>query len=159
VLLVGAGLRIAQTARTDFSRLVATGLTMILGFQAFFIMAGVLRLLPLTGITLPFMAYGGSSLVANYILVALLLRISDEGASTAAEQATRKRAVDAQEEQDALAAALRAAPADTFPHIAALGAEELMSGPGPDRLTWGFHVLINGVLQTPRPEPEATTDT
>jgi cell division protein FtsW (lipid II flippase) len=82
LLLVGAGLRIAQTARTDFSRLVATGLTMIVGFQAFFIMAGVLRLLPLTGITLPFMAYGGSSLVANYILVALLLRISDEGAST-----------------------------------------------------------------------------
>jgi cell division protein FtsW (lipid II flippase) len=88
LLLVGAGLRIAQTARSDFSRLVATGLTMILGFQAFFIMAGVLRLLPLTGITLPFMAYGGSSLVANYILVALLLRISDEGASTAAEQAS-----------------------------------------------------------------------
>jgi cell division protein FtsW (lipid II flippase) len=80
LLLVGAGLRIAQTARTDFSRLVATGLTMIIGFQAFFIMAGVLRLLPLTGITLPFMAYGGSSLVANYVLVALLLRISDEGA-------------------------------------------------------------------------------
>lgn len=80
LLLVGSGLRIAQTARTDFSRLVATGLTMIVGFQAFFIMAGVLRLLPLTGITLPFMAYGGSSLVANYILVALLLRISDEGA-------------------------------------------------------------------------------
>jgi cell division protein FtsW (lipid II flippase) len=80
LLLVGAGLRIAQTARTDFSRLVATGLTMIMGFQAFFIMAGVLRLLPLTGITLPFMAYGGSSLVANYILIALLLRISDEGA-------------------------------------------------------------------------------
>jgi peptidoglycan glycosyltransferase len=81
LLLVGAGLRIAQTARTDFSRLVATGLTMIIGFQAFFIMAGVLRLLPLTGITLPFMAYGGSSLVANYVLVALLLRISDEGAA------------------------------------------------------------------------------
>ncbi len=80
VLLVGAGLRIAQTARTDFARLIATGLTMIIGFQAFFIMAGVLRLLPLTGITLPFMAYGGSSLVANYILIALLLRISDEGA-------------------------------------------------------------------------------
>ena len=79
----GAGLRIAQTARSDFSRLVATGLTMILGFQAFFIMAGVLRLLPLTGITLPFVAYGGSSLVANYVLIALLMRISEEGASTA----------------------------------------------------------------------------
>ncbi len=80
MLLVGAGMRIAQTARSDFSRLMATGLTIIIGFQAFFIMAGVVRLLPLTGITLPFVAYGGSSLLANYILIALLMRISDEGA-------------------------------------------------------------------------------
>jgi cell division protein FtsW (lipid II flippase) len=80
VLLVGSGFRVAQTARSDFSRLMATGLTLILGFQAFFIMAGVVRLLPFTGITLPFVAYGGSSLLANYILIALMLRISDEGA-------------------------------------------------------------------------------
>ena len=86
LLLVGSGLQIAQRARSDFSRLVATGLTVIIGFQAFFIMAGVLRLLPLTGITLPFVAYGGSSLIANYILIALLLRISDEGTSTAHER-------------------------------------------------------------------------
>jgi peptidoglycan glycosyltransferase len=59
---------------------MATGLTLIIGFQAFFIMAGVVRLLPFTGVTLPFVAYGGSSLVSNYILIALLLRISDEGA-------------------------------------------------------------------------------
>ena len=59
---------------------MATGLTLIIGFQAFFIMAGVVRLLPLTGITLPFVAYGGSSLLANYVLIALLMRISDEGA-------------------------------------------------------------------------------
>jgi cell division protein FtsW (lipid II flippase) len=85
VLMVGAGLRVAQTARSDFSRLTAAGLTLILGFQAFFIMAGVVRLLPFTGITLPFMAYGGSSLVANYVLIALLMRISDEGAKTQAE--------------------------------------------------------------------------
>ena len=83
MLLVGAGLRIAQTARSDFSRLMATGLTIIIGFQAFFIMAGVVRLLPFTGITLPFVAYGGSSLLANYILIALLMRISDEGAQNA----------------------------------------------------------------------------
>lgn len=77
-LLVGSGLQIAQRSRSDFARLCAVGLTVILGFQAFFIMAGVLRLLPLTGITLPFMAYGGSSLVANYVLVALLMRLSEE---------------------------------------------------------------------------------
>jgi cell division protein FtsW (lipid II flippase) len=87
-LLVGAGLRIAQTARSDFSRLVATGLTIILGLQAFFIMAGILRLLPFTGITLPFVAYGGSSLVANYILIALLMRVSEEGTSTTGEMAS-----------------------------------------------------------------------
>lgn len=85
VMLVGAGFRIAQTARSDFSRLMATGLTLILGFQAFFIMAGVVRLLPFTGVTLPFVAYGGSSLVSNYILIALLLRISDEGAKAQRE--------------------------------------------------------------------------
>jgi cell division protein FtsW (lipid II flippase) len=86
-LLVGSGLRIAQTARSDFSKLVATGLTVVIGFQALFIMAGVLRLLPLTGITLPFVAYGGSSLVANYVLIALLMRISEEGSATTEEEA------------------------------------------------------------------------
>lgn len=85
ILLVGSGFRVAQTARSDFSRLTAAGLTLILGFQAFFIMAGVTRILPFTGITLPFVAYGGSSLLANYILVALVLRISDEGAEAQRE--------------------------------------------------------------------------
>jgi cell division protein FtsW (lipid II flippase) len=88
LLLVGTGLRIAQTARSDFARLVAVGLTTLLGFQAFFIMAGVTRLLPLTGITLPFMAYGGSSLITNYVLVALLMRVSEEGSSTPAERSS-----------------------------------------------------------------------
>jgi len=78
-LIVGTGLRIAQTARSEFAKLLAAGLTVILGLQAFFIMAGIVRLLPLTGITLPFMAYGGSSLVANYVLIAILMRVSDEG--------------------------------------------------------------------------------
>ncbi len=92
VLLVGAGMRIAQTARSEFAQMVAAGLTVILGFQALFIMAGIVRLLPLTGITLPFMAYGGSSLVANYVLIALLMRISDEGErAIVAEQATAMR--------------------------------------------------------------------
>jgi cell division protein FtsW (lipid II flippase) len=76
---VGEGFRIAQRASSDFVRITATGLSALIGFQAFFIMAGVLRLLPFTGITLPFMAYGANSLIANYVVVAILLRISDEG--------------------------------------------------------------------------------
>ncbi len=79
LILVGAGLRAALSARSDFSKLAAAGLTAVLGFQAFFIMAGIVRLLPLTGVTLPFVAYGGSSLVANYVLIALIMRISNEG--------------------------------------------------------------------------------
>ena len=86
VLIVGSGLRIAQVARSDFSRLLATGLTLLLGLQAFLVMAGILRLLPFTGITLPFVAYGGSSLLANYALIAVLMRISDEGALTLDEE-------------------------------------------------------------------------
>ncbi len=77
---MGEGFRIAQKATSDYVRLAATGLSALMGFQAFFIMAGILRLLPFTGITLPFVAYGGSSLFANYVIVALLLRMSDEEA-------------------------------------------------------------------------------
>jgi cell division protein FtsW (lipid II flippase) len=78
LLMVMSGLRAAVRARSPFAKLTAVGLAATLGFQGFFIMAGVSRLLPLTGVTLPFVSYGGSSLVANYILVALLMRISDE---------------------------------------------------------------------------------
>jgi len=77
LLMVGAGLRIAQRAETPFDTLLAVGLTTIIGIQSFIIIGGVIRLVPLTGITLPFVSYGGSSLVANYVLLALLLRISD----------------------------------------------------------------------------------
>lgn len=78
-IIAAAGLRAARRARSEFSRLCATGLTATLGLQAFLIMAGDTRLLPLTGVTLPFVSYGGSSLVANYALVAILMRISNEG--------------------------------------------------------------------------------
>lgn len=78
ILFVAEGFKIAQQSHSDFARLTATALSLIIGLQAFIIMAGVLRVLPFTGITLPFMAYGGSSLIANYAIVALLLRISDE---------------------------------------------------------------------------------
>ncbi len=80
LLLVGSGIRATIRARSEFSQLAAVGFTAILGFQSFFIMAGVVRLLPLTGVSLPFIGYGGSSLLANYVLVALLVRISNEGA-------------------------------------------------------------------------------
>jgi AcrR family transcriptional regulator len=106
---------------------------------------GILALLSAGGVTADRAAWA----------VDLLLHVAT---STAAEQATRKRAVDAQDEEDAVAAALRDAPADTFPHIAALGAAELLSGPGPDRLTWAFRVLISGIRQTARPEPEPGPD-
>ncbi len=97
LLLVGAGLRIAQAARSEFAKLTAAGLTIILGFQAFFIIGGVVRLLPLTGITLPFVSYGGSALIANYILIALLMRISDEG--TAAADAAEQSAYEEEQER------------------------------------------------------------
>ena len=77
LLLIGAGMRVAVRAERTFEKLLATGLTTIIGMQAFIITAGVLRVIPLTGITLPFMSYGGSSLLANYVLLALLLRVSD----------------------------------------------------------------------------------
>jgi len=78
LLLIGSGLRIALRADHPFEKLLAAGLTLVVGFQTFIIVGGITRLVPLTGITLPFVSYGGSSLVANYILIALLLRISDQ---------------------------------------------------------------------------------
>ncbi len=77
LIFVYRGFRIATKAGDDFRRLLATGLTSIFALQAFLIMGGVIKLIPLTGITLPFISYGGSSVVANFVLVALLLRISD----------------------------------------------------------------------------------
>lgn len=78
LLLVYRGFRIAMDARRDFSTLLAMGLTTVLGIQAFVILAGTIKLTPLTGITLPFISYGGSSIVTNFIIIGLLLRISAE---------------------------------------------------------------------------------
>ena len=93
LLMVGAGLRIALRADSAFDTLLATGLTTLLGVQAFIIIGGITRVLPLTGVTLPFVSYGGSSLVLNYVLLALLLRISDNSVkmptAPAAEHAAR----------------------------------------------------------------------
>jgi len=90
LLLVGTGLRIAAAAAHEFEKLLAAGLTALLGFQAFIIIAGVTRLLPLTGVTLPFVSYGGSSLIANYVIQALLMRISDDTTRRQAERAGRR---------------------------------------------------------------------
>jgi cell division protein FtsW (lipid II flippase) len=92
LLLVGAGFRVAVLAERPFSQLFAAGLTAILGIQTFLILGGVTRLIPLTGITLPFISYGGSSLVANFVILALLLRISDETGARAESQAARAAA-------------------------------------------------------------------
>jgi peptidoglycan glycosyltransferase len=87
ITLIGSGLRIAAHAEDPFDKLLATGLTVLLGFQSFIIIGGVTRVLPLTGVALPFVSYGGSSLVASYILLALLVRVSDESSRKLAERA------------------------------------------------------------------------
>ncbi len=88
LLMVGTGLRIAVRCERDFEKLLATGLSLILAVQTFVIIGGVTRLIPLTGVTLPFISYGGSSLIANYILLALLLRISNDSATPVVAPAT-----------------------------------------------------------------------
>lgn len=77
-LFLAAGFGIATRSRDKYRKYLAGGLTAVVGIQAVIILGGVLRLLPITGLTLPFMSYGGSSLLANLVIVALLLRISHE---------------------------------------------------------------------------------
>jgi cell division protein FtsW len=80
VMLVQRGFVVALDSRSGFSALLASGLTSVLALQALIILGGTLELIPLTGITLPFVSYGGSSVVANFVLVGLLMRISHENA-------------------------------------------------------------------------------
>jgi cell division protein FtsW (lipid II flippase) len=77
MLVVARGMRVALQADDGFSKLLAAGLTFGFALQTFIIVGGVLRVIPLTGITLPFVSYGGSSVVANFILLALLLLVSN----------------------------------------------------------------------------------
>lgn len=76
-LITARGFKTALLADDGFSKLLATGLTTVFALQAFVIIGGVTRVIPLTGVTLPFISYGGSSVAANFILLALLLMISD----------------------------------------------------------------------------------
>ncbi len=85
LVLCFRGLATAVRARSDMASLTAVGLVAALGLQTFVIVGGVTRLIPLTGITLPFISYGGSSIVANFLLLALLMRAGDETAADGAE--------------------------------------------------------------------------
>jgi cell division protein FtsW (lipid II flippase) len=77
LLIVQRGFNTAMLARDSFSTLLATGLTSVFALQVFVIVGGVTRVIPLTGVTLPFVSYGGSSILANFVLLALLLLVSD----------------------------------------------------------------------------------
>ncbi len=82
MLFVARGMKIALQADDGFSKLLAAGLTFGFALQTFIIVGGVLRIIPLTGITLPFVSYGGSSVVANFLLLAGLLLVSDRANSS-----------------------------------------------------------------------------
>jgi cell division protein FtsW (lipid II flippase) len=77
LLIAERGFKVAMLARDSFSTLLAAGLTAVFALQVFVIVGGVTKAIPLTGVTLPFVSYGGSSIVANFVLLALLLLVSD----------------------------------------------------------------------------------
>lgn len=82
LLIVYRGFKIALDSGTGFGALLAAGLTSLLAIQTIVIIGGVTKLLPLTGVTLPFISYGGSSLVSSYILLGLLVNISQKDRDT-----------------------------------------------------------------------------
>lgn len=88
LVIVVRGLATAARAKTDMAAFTAVGLVASVGLQAFVIIGGVTRLIPLTGVTLPFVSYGGSSLLSTFIALALLLRAGDEGTGLESEMQT-----------------------------------------------------------------------
>jgi cell division protein FtsW (lipid II flippase) len=95
MLIAARGFKVALLASDGFSKLLATGLTAVFAIQAFVIIGGVTRVIPLTGVTLPFISYGGSSIIANFVLLALLLLVSDRARREAAELPGRMSALGA----------------------------------------------------------------
>jgi cell division protein FtsW (lipid II flippase) len=85
MLFVGSAFRVAVDTARPFTKLFAAGIATIIGLQTFLIIGGVTRVIPLTGISLPFVSYGGSSLVANFALLAVLMRLSDESVQSSAK--------------------------------------------------------------------------
>ncbi len=86
MVIVARGMRISLLAQDGFSKLLAAGLTFGLALQTFIIVGGVLRVVPLTGITLPFVSYGGSSIVSNFVMLGLLLLVSNRANAAAAHR-------------------------------------------------------------------------